>query len=82
MNMELLIFIGGILLASALVLKVLDWKACLGKLDGLSRQLVWVHGLFIVLVIVRFGVLSLVFPSELATGAPLARGMCLFVASF
>ncbi len=68
MNLELLIFIGGILhfgilLASALLPKVLDWKASLGKLDGLSRQLVWVHGVFIVLVIIGFGLLSLVFPS-------------------
>ena len=63
MNLELLIFAGGILhfgilLASAMVPKVLDWKASLAKLDGLFRQLVWVHGAFIVLVIIGFGVLS------------------------
>ena len=87
MNLELLIFIGGILhfgvlLASAAVPKVLDWKASLGKLDGLSRQLVWVHGLFIVFVIVGFGLLSVLFAGDLVTGTPLARGMCFFIAFF
>jgi hypothetical protein len=87
MNLELLIFVGGILhfgilLASALVPKVLDWKESLGKLDGLFRQLVWVHGVFIVLVIVGFGLLSTFFASDLATGTPLARGVCFFISFF
>jgi ABC-type arginine/histidine transport system permease subunit len=87
MNQELLIFIGGILhfgilLASAMVPKVLDWKTSLNQLDGLSRQLVWVHGAFIVLVIAGFGLLSILFAGELATENPLARGVCLFIALF
>jgi len=87
MNLELLVFIGGILhfgilLASAMVPKVLDWKASLNKLDGLSRQLVWVHGAFIVLVIIGFGLLSVLFAGELVTGTPLTRGVCLFIALF
>jgi hypothetical protein len=45
MNLELLIFVGGILhfgilIASALTPKVLDWKESLGKLDRLSQQLI------------------------------------------
>ena len=87
MNLELLVFIGGllhfgILLASANVPKVLDWKASLGKLDDLSRQLIWVHGAFIVLVIIGFGVLSVGFAAGLTAGTPLARGVCLFIALF
>ena len=87
MNLELLIFAGGILhfgilLASAMVPKVLDWKASLAKLDGLFRQLVWVHGAFIVLVIIGFGVLSVALADDLASGTPLARGMCLFISLF
>ena len=87
MNLELLVFIGGILhfgilLASAMTPKVLDWKASLEKLDGLSRQLVWVHGAFIVLVIIGFGLLSVLFAGDLVTGTPLARGVCLFIALF
>ncbi|MEK6248980.1 MAG: hypothetical protein N2C12_12425 [Planctomycetales bacterium] len=83
----MLIFIGGILhfgilLASAMVPKVLDWKDSLNKLDGLSRQLVWVHGAFIVLVIAGFGMLSMLLASSLVNGTPLARGICLFIAIF
>src|SRR4051812_28662988 len=87
MNLALLVLIGGvlhfgILVASALVPRVLDWKAELGKLAPLSRQLVWVHGAFIVLVILGFGVLSVTIPHELAAGSVLARGVCLFIATF
>ncbi|HEY2414678.1 MAG TPA: hypothetical protein VGI40_20705 [Pirellulaceae bacterium] len=87
MNLALLILIGGllhfgILIASAMVPRVLDWKVELGKLAPLSRQLIWVHGAFIVLVIVGFGVLSVAMPRELASGSALARGICSFVAIF
>lgn len=87
MNLELLIFVGGILhfgilIASALVPKVLDWKESLGKLDGLSRQLVWVHGAFIVLVIIGFGLLSVSCANELARGTLLGRAVCAFIAFF
>ncbi|MEO2022067.1 MAG: hypothetical protein ABGX05_09570 [Pirellulaceae bacterium] len=87
LNLELLVFIGGllhfgILLASSMVPKVLDWKMSLDGLDDLSRQLVWVHGVFIVLVIIGFGLISVLLASELASGTPLARGICLFIAIF
>jgi hypothetical protein len=62
--------------------QVLEWKASLAKLEGLLRQLIWVHGAFIVLVIIGFGILSLMFAKELASGTPLARGMCGFIAIF
>lgn len=86
-DLESLVFIGGILhfgilLASAMVPQVLDWKGSLDKLDTLSRQLIWVHGAFIVFVIIGFGVLSLLFSDDLVTGTPLARGVCLFIALF
>jgi hypothetical protein len=82
-----LLFVGGILhfgilIASALVPRVLDWRSSLRKLDPLLRQLIWVHGLFIVLVIIAFGVLSVAFPHELANGSRLARAVCLFIALF
>jgi len=72
----------GILLASALVPKVLDWKVSLQSLDPLSRHLIWVHGAFIVLVIVGFGTLSLLLSGQLAGGTPLARALCGFIALF
>ena len=87
MNMPLLILIGGvlhfgILLASALTPRVLDWRHELTKLEPLTRQLVWVHGAFIVLVIVCFGVISIALPVELAAGTWLARAVCGFIALF
>jgi hypothetical protein len=87
MNLHTLILLSGvlhfgILIASAAVPQVLDWKGELRKLDGLSRQLIWVHGLFIVLTIVGFGVLTFCFSFELANGTPLARGVCGFIALF
>jgi hypothetical protein len=87
MHLTTLIFIGGvlhfgILLASAAVPQALDWKKSLQRLDPLLRQLIWVHGVFIVLVIIGFGLLSLMFSHQLASGASLARGVCLFIALF
>ena len=87
MNLSQLIFLGGILhvgilLASANVPRALEWKHSLRGLDRLFRQLIWVHGAFIVLVIIGFGVLSLTFPTELGSGSPLARGVCLFISLF
>jgi hypothetical protein len=82
-----LIFIAGVLhfgllLASGLTPQVLDWRKALRPLDRLLQQVVWVHGAFIVLVIIGFGILSLVYPRELAAGTPLARGLCGFIALF
>ena len=87
MNLPSLIFFSGILhfgtlLASAAVPQALDWKAELRKLDGLSRQLVWVHGLFIVLTIIGFGLLTICYAADLAAGTPLARAICGFIAFF
>jgi hypothetical protein len=72
----------GILIASALVPQVLDWRSSLAKLDPLLRQLIWVHGVFIVLVIIGFGVLSLTDATALASGTPFARSVSAFIAIF
>ena len=85
--LTILIAIGGVLhlgllTASALVPRVLDWRAELKHVSALTRQLVWVHGAFIVLVIIGFAVLSLAFAPALAAGTPLARGVCGFIAIF
>jgi hypothetical protein len=87
MNLPLMILIAGllhfgILVASALTPQVLNWRRELQKLDPLTRQLVWVHGGFIVLVILGFGTLSIALPSQLAAGTPLARSLCAFIAVF
>jgi hypothetical protein len=84
---ELLIRLGGgvhfcILVASAMVPKALDWRRQLAPLHPFLRRLFWVYGVFIVMTIVAFGVLSLAFAPELAMGGGLARGVCGFIAVF
>jgi hypothetical protein len=72
----------GILLASALTPRVLDWRRELGQLQPLTRHLVWVHGAFIVLTIVGFGTVATLNAAELASGSTLARSVCAFIAAF
>jgi hypothetical protein len=72
----------GILIASALLPKVLAWRTELRKLDPLSRHIVWTHGAFIVLTIIGFGVLSLALAPEMAAGTLLARAVCGFIGIF
>jgi len=72
----------GILIASALVPKVLDWRGELRKLPPLFAQLVWVHGGFIVLTIFGLGAISVLNAAALASGTLLARSLCGFIALF
>src|SRR5947209_268618 len=85
MTLQSLIFISGLLhfgtlIASATVPQVLDWKAELRKLAPLCRQLIWVHGVFIVLTIIGFAALTTFCSSDLALRTPLARAVCGFIA--
>lgn len=72
----------GILTASALVPGKLQWRADLKKLPALSRQLIWVHGGYIVLMIAAMGLISLCEAAQLADGSMLARTVCAFIAVF
>lgn len=72
----------GILIASALTPRVLDWRTELAALAPLSRHLIWVHGAFIVLTIIGFGTISLIAAAELASGSLLARCTAGFIAAF
>ena len=85
--MRTLIQLGGavhfaILIASALTPRVLGWRRHLSTLPPLLRQLFWVYGSLIVLVIVSFGTISLVNAGDLASGTPLARSVCATIAVF
>jgi len=72
----------GILIASALVPRVLDWKGELRSLSPLSRHLIWTHGAFIVLTIVAFGLISVTNAHDLTSGSRLSRSVCGFIAAF
>jgi hypothetical protein len=85
--MKLFLQFGGalhfvILIASALTPRVLDWRTNLAALHPFLRRLFWVYGCFIVLVIVSFGVLTLLHADELASGAALPRSVCAMIAIF
>ena len=85
--MKTLLIVGGllhfvILIASALTPRVLDWRTNLATLHPFLRRLFWVYGVFIVLVIVSFGILTLLGADELTAGTPLARAVCAMVATF
>ena len=71
-----------ILTASALVPKVLDWKTTLQPLPPFLRTLFWVYGVFIVLTIISFGVLTLMHADAMATGQPIARTVAAVIAVF
>jgi hypothetical protein len=42
----------------------------------------WVYGGYVVLSIVAFGLISMLCSEEIASGTPLARNFCVYVASF
>ena len=72
----------GLLTASALTPRALDWRANLASLHPFLRRLFWVYGSFIVLIIVAFGTFTLCHGAEMAGGTPLGRSLCLFIAAF
>ena len=86
-TLETLLMIAGvlhfaILTPSVLTPHVLDWRGQLARLPAIFRQVVWVHGAFIALIIIGFGAVSLLLPGELAGPSLLARCVCGFIALF
>lgn len=71
-----------ILIASALVPKVLDWESALKPLPPFLRTLFWVYGVFIVLTIIGLGTLALWNAEAMARGEPVARSLAAFIAVF
>lgn len=85
--MKTWLFVGGllhfvVLFASALTPRVLDWRTNFVALHPFLRRLFWVYGCFIVMVIISFGVLTLVHVNELVSGTALARSVCAMIAIF
>lgn len=86
-RLETLIFISGILhlgtlIGSAQVPKELDFKNELPKVAPLLRQWILTAGLYVIINLFAFGLISLCFSGVLATGTPLARAFCGYVAIF
>jgi hypothetical protein len=86
-RLEILLRLAGlvqftILIASALVPRVLDWRGNLALLHPFLRRLFWVYGVFIVFVIISFGTLTLLNAGAMAAGEPVARSLAAFIAIF
>jgi hypothetical protein len=71
-----------ILAASASVPKGLNWRENLAPLHPFLRRLFWVYGVFIVIIIISFGTLTLAHASNMANGEPVAKSLCAFIAIF
>ena len=85
--MEALILIGGVLhfsvlIASVQVPRILKWREELAKLDPFLRRMFWVYGIFIVLVILGFGTISVSQAEALTSGSALGRWICGFIGVF
>lgn len=72
----------GILIASFSVPLVMDWRKLLEPLPKLMRQLIWVYGAYVVLMIISLGGAGVFLSDELAAGTPLARAVCGFATIF
>jgi hypothetical protein len=71
-----------ILIASASTPRVLDWRKNLAVLHPFLRKLLWVYGVFVVIVIIAFAVLTFRHADAMAAREPVARSLCLFIAIF
>lgn len=71
-----------ILIASASTPRVLDWRKNLAVLHPFLRKLFWVYGVFIVMVIIAFAILTFRHADAMAAREPVARSLCLFIAIF
>ena len=68
--------------AGVTMTRVLDWRRNLAPLAGLTRHVIWTHATFVLMTIIAFGVVSLACAGPLASGEPLARAVCAFIAIF
>jgi hypothetical protein len=71
-----------ILIASASTPRVLDWRKNLAVLHPFLRKLFWVYGVFVVMVIIAFEVLTFRHADAMAAREPVARSLCLLIAIF
>ena len=60
----------------------LQYRKNLAGVSEMVRQIFYVHATYIVLVVLGFAALSLLFPTDLASGRPLGRFLSTFLAIF
>jgi len=70
------------LVAGLTVPRVLRWGQDLNKLAPLTRQLIWIHGAFIVITVLAFGLISVTAAESMLQGTPLAIGTAAFIGFF
>ena len=70
------------LCAGLTVPRVLRWGSDLGKLDALTRKLIWVHGVFIAITVLAFGLITVTARESMLQGTPLAIGTAAFIGLF
>jgi hypothetical protein len=70
------------LCAGLTVPRVLRWGSDLGRLDPLTRQLIWVHGAFIAITVLAFGLITTTSAESMLAGTPLAVGTAAFIGLF
>lgn len=72
----------GLLTAGLLMPKVVNLRHHTNALPTFIRQLFWVYYTFIALCLLSFGFGTFFLAEELASGTPLARAVCGFLALF
>jgi hypothetical protein len=72
----------GLLCAGASMPNAVDLRANLSALPAFIRRLFYMYFFFIGLILVSFGCMSVVFAPEMASGQPVARGLCTVMAIF
>jgi hypothetical protein len=60
----------------------LHYRENLAKVSPIIRQIFTVHSIYIVLVLIGFGLICLLFPNDLCGGGALGRFLCGFLAVF
>jgi hypothetical protein len=72
----------GLLWAGALMPGVVGLRNHTATLPPFVRRLFWVYYTFLGFCLLSFGALTFAFADVLASGAPVARGLCAFFAVF
>lgn len=71
-----------VLVAAIQVPVRLGWKEDLAKLTTFNRKVMWNYAFFIFMMINAFGILTLMFKSDIVSGAPSALGIAALIGCF